>query len=167
MNRQKKTWAVSRFFSFLFSPMKIIFFILMNVCLIATLVSIGLEAVLWGILILPCIDVIVFLIFTQKTSKSFEQEKCVLTFTDEVILRRTILSRARYVRVKYTVLEVEDVVFTQNFIEKIFDVGRVSFSGRYLFDAGKHQDRIRERHRFKIRGIKNFSKFKNEFKYKV
>ena len=167
MKSEKKTWGISRFFSFLFTPVKILPFIVLNAFIVTNSVFIGLKAVLWGLLIIPCIDVIVFMIFAYTIPKSFGQENGVLSFEEDVYLRYYFSRNGRFVKVKYTVFEVKDVVFSQNFIEKKFNVGRVSFSGPSLLEAGKHEERIKKKNHFVIRGIKNFSKFKTEFEYKI
>jgi len=107
------------------------------------------------------------MIFAYTIPKSFGQEKGVLSFEEDVYLRYYFSRKGRFVKVKYTVFEVKDVVFRQNFIEKKFNVGRVSFSGPSLLEAGKHEERIKIKNHFVIRGIKNFSKLKTEFEYKI
>ncbi len=78
--------------------------------------------------------------------------------------------RPRYMRVKkgfwwlkvgYSVSNIKDIEFHQNFIEKIFDVGHISFSGKATFFAKRDVDRIKEQDTFVIYGIKNFSHLKN------
>ena len=69
----------------------------------------------------------------------------------------------RWVKVSYCVREITGVEFRQNPIEKMFNVGRVLFSGKATYTANRYVDRINERDTFIICGIKNFDKFKKRF----
>ena len=62
-----------------------------------------------------------------------------------------------------SVSNVRDVEFHQTLIEKIFDIGHISFSGQAVYTAKKHTDKIDPKYSFKIYGIKHFSCFKTQF----
>lgn len=71
------------------------------------------------------------------------------------------LSRGIYFwcKVGYSVTDLYDIEFRQSFIEKMLDIGRISFRGRVTREA-KHLDKIKEKDRFTIGGIRHFSSFK-------
>ena len=73
---------------------------------------------------------------------------------------RHIRSGFWWLKVSYSVSDIKDIEFHQSFIEKIFDVGHISFSGKATFFAKRDIDRIKEQDTFVIYGIKNFSHFK-------
>ena len=68
------------------------------------------------------------------------------------------------VRVHYRIEDISNVVFEQNFVERIFDAGHISFSGKVSIEAKRDEDRIKIHDKYYIYGISNFSKFKKEFK---
>jgi len=65
-------------------------------------------------------------------------------------------------KVHYTVPDVKQMELRQNFIERIFDVGHVSFKGKARWTAKKDLDRIKEKDTFTIYGIPHFSLFRAE-----
>ncbi len=67
------------------------------------------------------------------------------------------------VRVNYRIEGISNVVFEQNFVERIFDAGHISFSGKVSIEAKRDEDRIKIHDKYYIYGISNFSKFKKEF----
>lgn len=67
------------------------------------------------------------------------------------------------VRVYYRIEDISNVVFEQNFVERIFDAGHISFSGKVSIEAKRDEDRIKIHDKYYIYGISNFSKFKKEF----
>ena len=68
-----------------------------------------------------------------------------------------------WLKVSYSVTEIKNVEFHQNVIEKIFDVGHISFSGKATFSAKRDLERIPDKNDFVIYGIKHFSQFKTSF----
>ena len=68
-----------------------------------------------------------------------------------------------WVKVSYSVSEITRIEFCQNKIEKRFDTGHISFSGKATFSAKRNLHRVRERDAFVIYGIGNFSDFQKEF----
>lgn len=71
-----------------------------------------------------------------------------------------------WLKVSYSVSEIQAVEFHQNAIEKMLDVGHISFSGKATFTAKRDLDRIEEKERFVIYGIRAFSQFQNDFSNK-
>ena len=68
-----------------------------------------------------------------------------------------------WVKVSYFVSEITRMEFCQNKIEKRFDTGHISFSGKAVFSAKKNLHRVKEIDAFVIYGIGNFSDFQKEF----
>lgn len=68
-----------------------------------------------------------------------------------------------WLKVSYSVTELKDIQFHQNVVEKFFNVGRISFTGKATFTSKRDLDRIKEKDTFVIYGIKNFSDFKLNF----
>ena len=64
-----------------------------------------------------------------------------------------------WLKVSYTVTEIEEIQFRQNAFEKLFNTGRISFSGETTFTAKRDEDRIKIKEPFVICGIRNFSEF--------
>jgi hypothetical protein len=78
---------------------------------------------------------------------------------------RFAMTKGRFIwrKVSYSVSSIHDIVFHQNFIEKFFNIGHISFKGKALFTAKKDLDRITEKNMFTLYGIRNFSEFKLKF----
>ncbi len=70
--------------------------------------------------------------------------------------------RFRHVKVEYTVWDIRDLEFHQTPIERRFDVGHISFSGRCEFRAARDAELIEAPERFEIYGIRDFSAFEYE-----
>ena len=68
-----------------------------------------------------------------------------------------------WVKVSYSVSEITEIEFCQNKIEKRFNTGHISFSGKATFFAKRNLHRVKERDRFVIYGIGNFSDFQKKF----
>ncbi len=94
--------------------------------------------------------------YLEAKDGCFVFSEYVLTKHESFIRQR----RRRRVKVEFHVDNVKKVDFSQNFIEKAFNVGRISFEGDVRFYADKYQDRIAPPEKFTIYGIKNFDRFK-------
>lgn len=72
----------------------------------------------------------------------------------------------RLVRVTYEVSEIRELAFHQNPLERLFDVGHISFSGEAILDTPRAADlaRLCSPKSFVIYGIPNFSLFQLEFR---
>ena len=66
-------------------------------------------------------------------------------------------------KVHYTVSEPYNIVCRQTPIEKLLNIGHISFSGNTRFTASKHLEEIESPKIFRIYGIPNFSSFKENF----
>ena len=77
----------------------------------------------------------------------------------EFIHGKTAYKRIK-IKVRYTVSEIKNLEFHQNFIGKLFDTGHISFGGKVSFESDKYLERIPEKNSFKIYGIAHFSEFK-------
>ena len=98
-------------------------------------------------------------------TKYLEVNEGCFTFSEYVIVKYRYggFIRPKYrkrVKVEFRVDNVTKVDFSQNFVEKAFNVGRVSFEGETKFYADKYLDLISPPERFTIYGIKNFDRFK-------
>ena len=63
-------------------------------------------------------------------------------------------------KVCYTVSNPYNIEYHQNRIEKLWNIGHISFSGSTRFTASKHLEEIEAPKVFRIYGIPNFSSFK-------
>lgn len=70
--------------------------------------------------------------------------------------------RFHWVKVEYTVWDIHDLAFHQTAIERRFDVGHISFSGRCEFRAARDIELIEAPEKFAIYGIRDFSAFEYE-----
>ena len=109
------------------------------------------------------------LVGLMHITKSLTVNGGALEFVDHVQMKPESrgLVRTRgawwWVKVSYTVTQVKDLEFRQSFVEKMFDVGHITFSGNVTFVADKSQHRITPKKKFVIYGIKNFALFKSDF----
>ncbi len=70
----------------------------------------------------------------------------------------------RWVKVSYSVSDITELKFHQNAIEKMFDVGHITFKGNATFTAKqRYTDRIPDKNSFTIYGIKDFTLFKSRY----
>lgn len=67
------------------------------------------------------------------------------------------------VKVDYYVESINNLELHQNAIERLFDVGHISFNGQAHLEAKRDVDRVKVKERFVIFGISNFSAFKSCF----
>ena len=65
-------------------------------------------------------------------------------------------------RVYYHTKRISKIEFKQNFIEEIFDVGHIVFSGYTEYIARRETEDVYERKKYTIYGIRNFSAFRKE-----
>ena len=104
-------------------------------------------------------------IFTLSYPRSFSICDGTIKWSE----RKTLFSRhwyghsRRWVKVDYYVFDVKKIEANQNPIERFFNVGRITFSGRVEFDAGYDTDRIKIKDKYTLYGVKKFSEFKKEY----
>lgn len=97
---------------------------------------------------------------TRRRPKYLEAIDGRFVFQEIVLVKPNRLVKAMRVRVEYHVSEASDFEFSQNPIEKAFNVGHISFSGQTTFYANRFPDLVTPPERFTIYGIKNFDRFK-------
>lgn len=119
--------------------------------------------------ILGVVCLLLLLARIRHITKSFSFNGEALEFVDHVQMKPESRGFVRtrgvwwWVKVSYTVTRVKDLEFRQCFIEKMFDVGHITFSGNVTFVANKSQHRITPKKSFVIYGIKNFKLFRSDF----
>lgn len=108
----------------------------------------------------------IYLLALLDFPKSFSIEKGTVRYNDRVRIRAFGHGRGGIsVRVDYTVRRVGDVEFRQNFVEKLFNVGRMRFCGSTSFDAKERwEDRIPDRKKHVFYGIPHFDEFQERIK---
>ena len=70
--------------------------------------------------------------------------------------------RGSFVKVNYTVTNIDTFEAYQTKIEKVFNTGHIIVYGKTRFDTKKHLDCISDRQTHMVYGIKNFKKYKSE-----
>lgn len=87
-----------------------------------------------------------------------------IDFDDHMFLRLDGRNGFWWVKVRYSVSDIYDMEFHQNFIERLFNVGHIYFKGKATFMASRDNDKIDGKDTFTIYGIKSFGEFKGYFK---
>ncbi len=107
-------------------------------------------------------DLIVTANMLLHCPKKFFLHKTTAEFEDYISLRPKQIHGKGFwwLKVNYFVTGIQDLKFHQNAFEKLFDVGRVSFSGETTVTAKRDEDRIPIEYPFVICGIRNFSAFR-------
>ncbi len=95
--------------------------------------------------------------------KKFFFHKGTAEFEDYISMRprRVMSTNFWWLKVSYTVTGISRLEFRQNAFERLFDVGRVSFSGEVTVTAKRDTDRIEIEDTYLICGIRNFSAFQD------
>lgn len=68
-----------------------------------------------------------------------------------------------HLKVHFHVSNLQNLTFYQTRLEKVFDMGHITFSGDTNFEAKRDMDRIRVPDTLRIYGIRNFTEFKKHF----
>ena len=170
MDDKIKKYRINRIFNVLINPKKLIIILLLNLFLVFSLLC-DAKGELNGSLIISIAfcDLIIMLILVLQSPKYLTVKNGAVEFDDyaypsegiSLVVRRP----RKTVKVSYTVKDLYDVKYQQSFIERIFDIGHISFKGRARYTAKRDLDRIKEKKVFKIYGITQFSKFKEEFSF--
>ena len=168
MNKTHATYKLNRFFNIIFNPV-------MNIQLIVSIIFL----VIWGILrdrndisatvagVLLLVTIMVLdMFFHSPKYLIFEDQKICF---DEYVRMKPVTSHFvitrgifYWLKVSYSVSNARNIKFDQSFIEKIFDIGHISFEGDASFTAKKDMDRIKKEDKFTIYGIRHFSSFKTQ-----
>ncbi len=108
--------------------------------------------------------IIVLVCAVMRCPKYIEASNGCFAFTDTetVVFEgwKFTRNRRRTVTVKYRVSEIRDFEFSQNAVEKMFNVGHISFRGYVNFEANRYDELVKPPEKFVIYGIKNFDRFK-------
>ncbi|MBQ2729315.1 MAG: hypothetical protein IJF69_00920 [Clostridia bacterium] len=109
--------------------------------------------------------VVEILIMIHKSPKKIEMLPNEINFVCHLDMkpRRGIHTGYFPVKVLYSVCDIKRIEFYQNRIEKVFNVGHISFSGKVFIEAKRDTDRIEIDQPFCIYGIPNFEQFKKEY----
>ena len=156
------TYGINRLFYTFSSLDRCLWLLLINtVLLIWTVVSHCPQPVAIGVFLLLNVLMLLSLFIHAPALLSTNGRFAVFDEYVYLLWNLGTLSRGIYFwcKVGYSVTDLYDIEFRQSFIEKIFDIGRISFRGRVTREA-KHLDRIKEKDRFTIGGIRHFSSFK-------
>ncbi len=108
---------------------------------------------------------IVFFLAMFIYPKTLEINENVYIYSERVLKPRPKISFVRktrsFVKVHFNVTEIQNLEFHQNFIEKLFDVGHISFQGKTNFEIDKNdlenEELVNNNHL--IYGIPNFKEF--------
>ena len=168
----QKTYKLNRFFNIILNPQKYVILLIANALLIIGLISSitsNNDTVLVSLSTFVFANIILYIILLCHTPKLIKTIGNAVELYEYIILhpqsQTFIKVRGRFwwLRVNYSVSEIKNVNFHQSFLEKAFDVGRVTFSGEAVFDAKRDMDLIPHKHSFTVYGVKHFSRFKSEF----
>ena len=133
-------------------------------------VLLGVSLLIIGVFKLPAILLSILLgilgiyIVAAQSPKEIEIYDEYLKFSDYLHIRPGSYAKTGFwwLRVDYTVREVEIIRFEQNVIEKRFDMWHVTFSGNAIFNAKRSLAKIPEKNVFTIYGVKDIDGFKNK-----
>lgn len=116
-------------------------------------------------LFFPFIAVIIFLIAVEIYHRPLKISiyNGFVDFDDHIFLRLDGRNGFWWVKVRYSVSDICDMEFHQNFIEKMFDVGHIYFKGKATLISNIDNDKIEEKNVFTLYGIKDFGEFKHCF----
>lgn len=166
------TYKLSRFFYAIFNPKMSVSYIVANVLSIIQLFTTDDNPIIAYFFFMIVLNGSVFLVSFLNSPKEFTSYENYIKLYEYIYLKpklpRFVIIRGGYfwLKVTYYVSDIKDVCFYQNRIEKLFDIGHISFVGNAVFDAKRDLDRIKEKNSFNIYGIKNFTHFKSHFSYK-
>lgn len=140
--------------------------------LLSVIVLNGLVLFLKGKLELPVyplagatVLVLLTLILSSYCPQKITVSKTAVEFDDYVHIKpRSAHSKGfHFQKVHFTVSNPYNIVYRQNPIEKLLNIGHISFSGNTRFTANKHLEEIEAPKVFRIYGIPNFSSFRKNF----
>jgi hypothetical protein len=87
-----------------------------------------------------------------------------MAFNDFIRIRSMYSKHGRSIKVSYSVSDINELEFHQNAVEKMFDVGHITFKGTATFTSKqRYMDRIPDKNSFSIYGIRDFALFKSEY----
>jgi hypothetical protein len=109
--------------------------------------------------------VLLTLILSSYCPQKITVSKTAVEFDDYVHIKtRSAHSKGfHFQKVHYTVSNLYGVEYHQNPIEKLLNIGHISFRGNARFTADKNPEKIEAPTVFRIYGIPKFSSFKENF----
>ncbi len=167
-DHQNTTYKLARFFNVIFNPKMYRWLLFVNLIFIPAIIFFE-ESNIVRIAVLVSLNSIMILDMLFHSPKALSSSHGGVEFEEYVRMKprtsKFVITHGRFwwLKVRCSVLNITNIDFHQNFIEKIFDVGHISFSGKALFTAKRDLDRIEEKDAFTIYGIKHFSRFRSEF----
>lgn len=168
---QRTDYRLNRLSNLFSNPERYRFFLFINSVLIISFFFTN-DFIGVSICCLASVNCIVVPDLILHSAKTFSFHSNSIEFDEYV---RMSLKKSKYVmtkgafrwlKISYSVSNVHSIEFHQNPIEKIFDIGHISFQGDAVFSAKRDIDRIKEKDLFTIYGIRNFAEFKLNFQSK-
>ncbi len=158
--------AANRFYN-LFNPCAFRSIIIYNAILLIALVYqhfAGGDSVSVALLAMAIVNIFLIPEILLHFPKSIVISEDKLEFDDYVSMPPRLGGGKGFfwVKVSYSVSEIENVEFHQSEMEKKLGVGHLSFSGKAVFRAKRDVNRIKEKNSFVIYGIKESDFSKNE-----
>ena len=160
------TWnRLNRVFN-IFNPKVYRYLLAMNAFLLAWFVyciSIAKIAVGEWIFAFVLVNLLITPNLLLHCPKKFFFHKGTAEFEDYISMRpRSVVTTSFWwLKVSYTVTGIRRLEVRQNAFERLFDVGRVSFSGEVTVTAKRDTHRIEIKDTYLICGIRNFSAFQD------
>lgn len=143
------------------------FFIWSGVTVLFVLIAIGsadlsAKATAISLIIFPIVAVIcVTAVIIANKPKEFEilGDRIEYSTYKRLIISSPSRRKGYFPRVKvhYTITDVKIASLCQTPLEKLFDIGRITFTGKITFTSNKYLDKIPPCNCFPAYGIKNFS----------
>ncbi|MBR2387474.1 MAG: PH domain-containing protein [Clostridia bacterium] len=168
MNNTKTTYKLNRFFYIVFNPSMNKWLIIVNLIMIAWIVFSNKNSLYTALFCSIAVDVILVLDLFFHSPKFFVTDGEEIKFNEYAHIKPEsspfVITKGGFfwLKVSYSISNIQDIKYHQNFIEKIFDIGHISFSGKADFSAKRDMDRIKRKEQFTIYGIKHFSNFKGQ-----
>ena len=162
-----RIYRLNRFFQVITTPSNYLWLLFISLLIIVGMLVCKVDF-LEILLTVILVDVCTFLSFFFHSAKTLTVTADGVFFDEYISLRpKTTFVHRRggfwWLKVSYSVTNVENVEFKQNFLERLFDLGHVSFDGKATFTAKRDMERIEPPERFTVYGISHFSQFKDEF----
>ena len=171
-HNEPNTYKQSRLFSLISNPTMWWVFLFTNVILLIGGAFLSKDSLVVRICVWVTLNGIMVSDMIRHSPKSFSGNRSCINFDEYRRMRikkstfHMTHGRFRWLKINWSVSNVRNIEFHQNFFEKIFDIGHVSFSGDATFYAKRDLEKIKEQNVFSLYGIKNFSKFKLDFQNK-
>lgn len=169
MEEKSTVYGINRFLCVLTDPAKNLWLLLLNVILAIAIIFGIKEFSVVEICVVIVANAVMIINFLTHSPKELTVEGSAVAFDEYIRMSPEgfcmirVKGKMHWLRVNYTVSDVKDIEFHQNAFERIFNVGRLSFSGKATATAERDFDRVDPKNSFKIYGIKKFSSFRKSF----